>query len=152
MISLVHELTYRVKTTQPHGPSEGSPNGLTQSWEVSEAELDGDRIKARLAATGSDWMRMTPDGFWRPNVRAQFLTDDGHFILMSYTGLVQQTDAFAKAAESDSPTDWDDQYLRLAVTFDTGAEPYRWLTQSLFVAAGRLLGTGNIEYAVHRVT
>ena len=28
----------------------------------------------------------------------------------------------------------------------------RWLERSLFVAAGRLEGTGMIEYAVHRVT
>jgi len=33
-----------------------------------------------------------------------------------------------------------------------GAPRYRWLTTSLFVAAGRLLGTGHIEYAVHRIT
>jgi len=37
-------------------------------------------------------------------------------------------------------------------SFATGADRYRWLNTSLFVAAGRLLGTGKIEYAVHRVT
>jgi hypothetical protein len=31
-------------------------------------------------------------------------------------------------------------------------ERYRWLERSLFVAAGRLFGTGEIQYAVHRVT
>jgi len=36
--------------------------------------------------------------------------------------------------------------------FDTGAPRYRWLTTGLFVAAGRRLGTGHIEYAVHRIT
>jgi hypothetical protein len=70
---------------------------------------------------------------------------------MHYTGLVQQTDAFKRAAETDQPTDWLDQYMRLAIQFDTGAGRYAWLTHSLFVAAGRLLGTGKIEYAVHRV-
>ena len=42
--------------------------------------------------------------------------------------------------------------MRLALCFDTGAARYRWLTTSLFVAKGRLLGTGSIEYAVYRVT
>jgi hypothetical protein len=56
------------------------------------------------------------------------------------------------AAESDQPTAWDEQYMRLSVTFDTGDARYSWLNKSLFVAAGRLLGTGRIEYAVYRVT
>ena len=42
--------------------------------------------------------------------------------------------------------------MRLMIHFDTGAERYRWLNSSLFVAKGRLLGTGHIEYAVARLT
>jgi len=151
MLRLEPEMIYQVTTTQPLEPTAGSPLGVRQYWQVSEATLKGPRISARLAATGSDWMHMSPDGFWRPDVRAQFLTGDGAVILMHYTGLVQQTDAFKRAAETDQPTDWLDQYMRLAIQFDTGAGRYAWLTQSLFVAAGRLLGTGRIEYAVHRV-
>jgi hypothetical protein len=152
MLELQPEMTYRVRTTDSLAPTHGSPAAVTQYWQVSEATLTGERINAALAATGSDWMRMSPDGFWRPNVRAQFLTDDGAVILMHYTGLVQQTESFKRAAEQDSPTDWSDQYMRLAIEFDTGVEEYSWLNTSLFVAAGRLLGTGRIEYAVHRVT
>jgi len=37
--------------------------------------------------------------------------------------------------------------LDAAVAFRSG---YRWLNPSLFVATGRLLGTGHIEYAVYR--
>jgi hypothetical protein len=99
-----------------------------------------------------DWMQVGPDGFWRPDVRAQFVTDDDAVVLMHYTGLVQRTDKFMHAAETDQPTAWDDHYMRLALRFDTGAKRYAWLNTSLFIAAGRLLGTGHIEYAVHRVT
>jgi Protein of unknown function (DUF3237) len=42
--------------------------------------------------------------------------------------------------------------MRLVMRFDTGAERYRWLNTSLFVAKGRSLGTGSIEYAVYRLT
>lgn len=147
-IMLVPEFTYTVRTTQPLGPADGSPHGRTQYWQVSEAELHGDRIHGRLAAPGSDWMRMTPDGFWRPDVQAAFVTDTDELILMHYTGLVEQTDAFKAAAEQDRET----EFMRLVLTFDTGAGDYQWLTRSVFIAAGRLLGTGRIEYAVHRVT
>jgi hypothetical protein len=128
--------------------TEGSPNGERNYWIVSEAEIDGPRIKARLAAPGSDWMRVSEDGFWRPDVRAPFQTDDDETILMHYTGLVQQTGTFKQAAEANKPTDWNDQYMRLTMRFDAGAE----INTSLFVAKGRLLGTGSIEYAVYRIT
>jgi hypothetical protein len=152
MLRLEPEMTYQVRTTQSLEPTIGSPLGTRQYWQVSEATLKGARIRATLAATGSDWMEIGQDGFWRPNVRAQFLTDDGAVIFMRYTGLVQQTEAFKQAAIDDKPTAWTDQYMRLAIHFDTGAEKYRWLNMSLFVAAGRVLGTGRIEYNVHRVT
>jgi hypothetical protein len=152
MISLEPEMTYRVRTTKPLEPTRGSPVGAVQYWEVSEATLSGPRIDATLAATGGDWMQMSEDGFWRPQVRTQFLTADGAVVLMRYRGLVQQTAAFKRAAEQNQVTDWADQYMRLSIIFATNDARYRWLEQSLFVAAGRLLGTGRIEYAIHRVT
>jgi hypothetical protein len=152
VIGLEEVLTYRVTTTGPLETTEGSPWGARQYWEVSEATLSGERISATLAMPGGDWMAVSEDGFWRPDVRAQFRTDDGAVILMRYTGLVEQSDVFKGAATEDRETDWDDQYMRLAVTFETGDERYRWLNESLFVARGRLLGTGKIEYTLYRVT
>jgi hypothetical protein len=76
MISLDHEMTYLVKTTQPLGPTKGSPAGTLQYWQVSAASLSGPRIRASLSGMGIDWMQMSEDGFWRPHVRAQFVTDD----------------------------------------------------------------------------
>ena len=137
---------------QPLGPTKGSASGALQYWQVSEASLSGPRITAVLSGTGVDWMQMSEDGFWRPHVRAQFVAGDGAVILMRYTGLVQQTAAFKKAADQDHSTDWTDQYMRLSIEFATNDSKYRWLEQSLFVAAGKLLGTGKIEYAVYRVT
>jgi hypothetical protein len=151
-MELIEEFFYRVRTTGPLKTTKGSPDGERNYWIVSEAELEGPKIRARIAAPGSDWMRVSDDGFWRPDVRTPFETDDGETVLMHYTGLVQQTDAFKQAAESNQPTEWSDQYMRLTMRFDAGAERYRWLNTSLFVAKGRLLGTGRIEYAVYRIT
>jgi hypothetical protein len=150
--ALEFAMTYRVVTSNPLNPTIDSPWGTRQYWQVSEATLNGPEINARLAATGVDWMGVGDDGYWRPDVRAQFLTDDDAVVLMHYTGLVEQTERFAKAAEADEPTDWSDQYMRLSIRFETGAPRYAWLNASLFVARGRLLGTGHIEYQVYRVT
>jgi hypothetical protein len=150
-LRLEFAMTYVVRTSNPLDPTTGSPWGARQYWQVSEATLDGPLIKARLAATGVDWMGVSDDGFWRPDVRAQFLTDDDATVLMAYTGLVQQTERFAKAAEADEPTEWGDQYMRLSIRFETAAKRYGWLNTSLFIARGRLLGTGHIEYQILRV-
>jgi hypothetical protein len=145
-------MTYLVRTSNALNPTTDSPWGARQYWQVSEATLDGPGINATLAATGVDWMGVSADGFWRPDVRAQFLTDDGAVVLMHYTGLVEQSARFAEAAEADQPTEWADQYMRLSIRFETGAARYAWLNTTLFVARGRLLGTGRIEYEVYRLT
>jgi hypothetical protein len=47
------------------------------------------------------------------------VTDDGSVVLMHYTGLGSRQGA-------DSPTAWGEQYMRLFITFDTGAAHYQW--------------------------
>jgi len=92
------------------------------------------------------------DGFGRPDVRVQLETDDGVFILLSYTGLVELTETFKKAAASNTETQWNDQYMRMVMVFETGAQHYAWLNQFIFIAEGRILNKNEIEYKIYRVT
>jgi Protein of unknown function (DUF3237) len=151
-IGLEEVMTYRVTTEGPLEPTDGSPPGSRQFWAVTEAEIEGAEISAVLAYAGGDWMAVSRDGYWRPDVRLQLRTDDGAAILMSYTGLVEQTDAFKEAASANRETGWDDQYMRMVVSFETGEERYRWLNESIYVARGRILGTGRVEYTIYRLT
>ena len=41
VVELVPEMIYRVRTTEPLSPTDGSPFGPRQYWQVSEASLDG---------------------------------------------------------------------------------------------------------------
>jgi hypothetical protein len=52
MMTLEHELTYRLKVRGPLGTTEGSPIGARQYWEMSEATLTGPRINAKLGMPG----------------------------------------------------------------------------------------------------
>ena len=152
MIGLEHVLTYRFKTRGPFGATEGSPRGALEYWEMSEGTLEGKGLRAHLSSPGGDWMTVSSDRFGRPDVRVQLETEEGDLILLHYTGLVERTEAFVTAAEADRPTDWEDQYMRFAMTFDIGAERYRWLNENLFVAEGHILGTNELEYRIYRVT
>jgi hypothetical protein len=118
---------------------------------MTEGTLRGDRIQATIAMSGGDWHIVGSDRFGRPDVRVQFVTEDGVPILLHYTGLVERTSVFNRAAQSGSSTGWDDQYMRMFMTFDTGAERYAWLNEHLFVARGRLAGRAEIEYEIFRV-
>ena len=100
---------------------------------------------------GGDWYSAGADGFGRPDVRVQLVTDDNAVILLHYTGLVEVTAAFTKAADAGKPTQ-EDQYMRMVMTFDTGAKKYAWLNQSIWIAEGRLSGEAEIEYRIYRLT
>lgn len=151
MIGLELEMTYRLRSVGPMETTVGSPWGAKQYWQMSDAELEGPRIHARAPFVGGDWMNVSPDGLGRPNVRVQFRTDDRETVLLHYTGLVQATDAFNRAAATNGTTEFTDQMMRMTMTFETGAERYAWLNRSLFIAEGRL-SSGLVEYAVYRVT
>jgi hypothetical protein len=151
MPALRREMTYRLTIRGPLAPTAGSPRGERQYFEMAGGTLTGDRINARVAMPGGDWMRRSPDGFWRPDVRVQLMTDDDAVILLHYTGLVELTERFKAAAEKNQPTAWEDQYMRMVFDFDTGSEKYAWLNKSLFIARGRLIGTTELEYEIYRV-
>jgi hypothetical protein len=150
-IRLHHEMTYRLRTRGPLDPTAGSPRGERQYFEMAAGTLKGDRIDARIAMPGGDWMSRSTDGYWRPDVRVQLVTDDGAIILLHYSGLVEQSAVFKAAASENRGTDWADQYMRMTMSFDTGAEKYAWLNQHLFIARGRLIGTSELEYEIYRV-
>jgi hypothetical protein len=151
VLTLHREMTYRFTIRGPLAPTAGSPLGERQYFEMTAGTLVGERIKARIAMPGGDWMWRSQDGFWRPDVRVQLVTDDEAVVLLHYRGLVQQTDAFKRAASENRETNWADQYMRMVMTFDTGSPKYAWLNQSLFLAEGRLLGASELEYEIYRV-
>jgi Protein of unknown function (DUF3237) len=151
MIKLQHELTYRFTVNGPLAATDGSPVGTREYWEMTSGTLTGERINAHIAMPGGDWMRISADRFGRPDVRVQFITGDGAVILLHYTGLVERTVAFRKAAEEGKETGWTDQYMRMHMRFETGDDNYCWLNESLFVAEGRLAGPKEIEYRIYRV-
>ena len=151
MLELQHEMTYRLRVTGPLAATEGSPLGAREYWEMTDGTLTGARIKAKIASPGGDWMLLSADRFARPDVRVQFITEDGAVILLHYTGLVERTVAFRDAAAEGRQTTWTEQYMRMHMRFETGAEGYCWLNESLFIAEGRLAGAQQIEYRIYRV-
>jgi hypothetical protein len=152
MIELTYAMTYRLEVEGPLTSSDGSePDSRRQFWQMSRATLEGPGIKASTPMPGIDWFTPFSSRYGRPHVRLPFRTEDGAVVLLEYHGLVHATDAFKQAVEKNTATDWGDQYMRMALMFETNSSRYAWLTQNLFVARGRLLAAKSLEYDVYRV-
>jgi hypothetical protein len=124
-MNLVREFLYRIVTTNPLPATAGSPRGERMYAAIVEGEIEGPRLHASLAPQGSDWMDSSDDGYFRPDVHVAFRTDDNEALLVRCSGLIEQTPAFMRANKENGVTGWDDQYLRLVMQFDIGAERYR---------------------------
>jgi Protein of unknown function (DUF3237) len=150
VIELAYEMTFAERIEGPLGPTIGTPPRLC--WQVAEASLAGPRITATLAMPGTDWIRVEGNGIRRQDQRTQFLTGDGALILMCYnTGLIRGDERFTQALQDGQETAFADQYMCMTPQFEVGDGSYRWLTESLFVARGRIAGLRRIEYQLYRV-
>lgn len=85
-------------------------------------------------------------------MRAQFNTDDGAVIYMSYQGLVEVTEAAAAALTGgDSSTNFGDHYFVTTPRLECGDARYGWVNQTIFVGQGRITPGPVIEFQVFRV-
>lgn len=85
-MNLVREFLYRIVTTSPLPATTGSPFGERVYAAIVEGEIEGPRLRASLAAPGSDWMSNSSDGYCRPDVHVAFRTDDGEALLVRCRG------------------------------------------------------------------
>lgn len=152
MVGLEYEMTYREMIDGPLPSTKGSSFGERLCWQIVAGTLVGPRINARIATSGTDWMRIGPDSVRRQDLRAQLLTDKGVTILLHYdTGLIRASDGFLRALKDGAEATWSDQYMRMVPEFVVGGEKYAWLNRSLFLGEGRLSGRNEIEYSIYRV-
>jgi hypothetical protein len=148
-ITLEHAFDYNADLKPPVWIGAGH-NGARVFREVTGGRVSGPLLNGELLTGGGDWALLGDDGFARLDVRGQIRTDDGALVYVFYEGLIQLKEKVAKADASDGETAFEDQYWRIAPRFETGDERYRWLTQSTFVARGRIHPQG-VAYEVFRV-
>jgi hypothetical protein len=119
--------------------------------EIIEGKASGSRINGSVLS-GGDWLLVGSDGWARLDVRAQLALEDGAVVLASYFGVLEMSNKVTEAMGTLEGTDFGDQYFRTTPRFETGDERYAWLSQTVFVAEGRVYPGRGVEYRVHRVT
>ncbi|MEZ5657862.1 MAG: DUF3237 domain-containing protein [Burkholderiaceae bacterium] len=148
-MELVYEYTQRVQLERRIvGPG---PYGTRVVASATGGTIRGQRLNGKVVGAGADWLLIGADGYARLDVRAQFETDDGAVIYVSYGGLIERTERFQAASQSSGETRFEDQYFRITPRLEAGDERYQWVNQTLFAGRGRSVSDG-VEFEVFRIT
>ena len=92
--------------------------------------VKGPRISGKIIAPGGDWIRTTPSGALRLDVRLTIETDDGAQIYMTYGGVVVGSKEAGEAlARGEILTEKGMPYFITTPQFQTSAEKYNWMNQ-----------------------
>jgi hypothetical protein len=76
------------------------PFGKRVFWEARGGKVSGPKVNGEVLTGGGDWALVDADGWTRLDVRGQCRTDDGALLYFSYRGLVEPTEAVARAVAS----------------------------------------------------
>ena len=110
----------------------GTPLGNRVIFEVVDARLEGDRIRATMkGSAGADWLLAGPDGTGMLDVRVTVETDDGALVFIQYNG---RTDVSGRSGS--------ERAIYVAPRFETGDPRYAWL--NTVQAIGKGTRDGNV--------
>ena len=113
------------------------PKGSRLLVDVTSVEVEGERIRAKLAASdAADWLTVGDDpSVGCVDVRLTLETDDGAFVYVEYGGRADMTTGL----------------IATAPTFQTGDERYAWLNRIQAIGAGALGPDGKLVYTLYEV-
>src|SRR5215467_8077646 len=111
---------------------------------VTGGSFEGEPLRGKIHAGGSDWQSLRSDGALTLDVRIIMETDDGHLIGMTYRGMrhgpKEVLDRIGRG-ETVSPSEY---YMRAAPFYETSSEKYGWLNRIVSVAYGHRMAGGAI--------
>jgi hypothetical protein len=76
-MNLVREFIYRISTTNPIPATTGSRFGRRMYAAIVEGEIEGPRLRASLAAPGSDWRATAVTAIFDPTCMRRFVQTMG---------------------------------------------------------------------------
>jgi hypothetical protein len=91
--------------------------------------IRGPKINGTLIAPAGDWLTPLPDGTLRLDVRATIKTDDGEFILVTYSGVIAGSKELMDRFNNGEVITSKDEYFITAPQFTTNSTKYGWLNQ-----------------------
>ena len=96
---------------------------------VTGGSFEGELLRGKVLAGGSDWVTAKGDGTFELDLRVTLETDDGALIHMTFTGV--RDDA--------------NHYFRTLPRFETAAPQYAFLNRLLAVGSGKIRPEGPVH-------
>jgi hypothetical protein len=102
---------------------------------ITGGEVRGKDINGKILAFGADSQIVRPDSSIDLEAKYALRTDDGAVIYVENRGIRRGPIELVQKLNRREAIDPALIYFRTVPRFETGAEKYRWLMQSLFVAS-----------------
>jgi len=110
-------------------------HGVRRIVPITGGEVRGEGINGKVCAFGADFQIIRPNELIELEAKYAFETDDGAVIYVENRGIRRGPAELVKKLNRGEAVDPTLIYFRTVPRFETGAEKYRWLMQSLFVAS-----------------
>ena len=136
MIELKPLFQIQAQVAEPQ-VSSGAPYGDRRFIPVTGGTFEGDRLRGKLPAGGSDCQLLRADGVADLDVRVTLQTDDGAIIYMKGLGLRHGPPEVMQRLAAGEAVDPGEYYFRESVLFEAPAGPYGWLNRVLALGTGR---------------
>ena len=128
----------------------GNPHGNRQIIPLKGGSFAGPRLTGRVIPGGADWLLIRADGVGELDVRGALETDDGALIYVHYRGyLTRFPDLFPRWAAGEE-IGRDEYYFAITPYYETSAERYAWLQETVVVGIGSLI-RGGVSYRIFAV-
>jgi len=122
----------------PLDPPQGASGDLQIFNVRAGGWVRGPAIRGEVIAPAADWLRLSPGGARKIDVRLSIKTADGAIVFMTYIGrATAPTDAINRRLNAGETLGPDQFYFMVAPTFETTAPVYAWLND--IVAVGKMV-------------
>jgi len=109
--------------------------GVRRIIPITGGEVKGRDVNGQVRAFGADFQIIRPNELIELEAKYAFETDDGAVIYVENRGIRFGPVELLRKLKRGEPVDPKLIYFRTVPKFETGAEKYRWLMESLFIGS-----------------
>ncbi len=109
--------------------------GVRRIIPITGGEVKGKDVNGQVCAFGADFQIIRPNELIELEAKYAFQTDDGAVIYVVNRGIRFGPAELLQKLKRGEPVDPKLIYFRTVPKFETGAEKYRWLMESLFIGS-----------------
>jgi len=110
-------------------------HGVRRIIPVTGGDVRGENLNGKICPFGADFQIIRPNELIELEAKYAIETDDGAVIYVENKGLRFGPIELLLQLKRGEPVDPKLIYFRTVPKFETGAEKYRWLMQSLFIGS-----------------